>query len=92
MIFHGFISILHEIQKSLLAQALIERNRRQSASVVALDSYRFTHFPIARKARSDNLQYAVEKSNQICRLWLRMQGTSEVQKFCDESAEPVDLG
>src|SRR5271170_6753581 len=85
-VLHGFVSVLHEIKKGLLAQAFVERNERQSTGIVAFDAHRFP-----RKTRSDNLQDTIKQGGQVRGIRLRMKRTSEVQKLGNQSTQPIDL-
>src|SRR5580700_7204105 len=92
LILHSLVSILHQIQEGLLAQTFIERNQRQPAGVVAFDAHCLTSNGFPRKTSSHNLQNAIEKRDQIRRMWFGMKRTSEIQKLGDQVAEPVNLG
>src|SRR6266404_8123082 len=95
-VLHGFIGVLHEIEEGLFAQAFVERNEWKSVGVVALQEHGFARLLCARrllasKAIRDNLQDAIEQSNQIRGMRFGVQRTSEIQKLGDERTEAVDL-
>src|SRR5208282_2096246 len=89
---HRLVGILHQIEKGLLAQTLVEGNERQSAGVVTQDAHRLSCFWFGSEARGNNLQNTIEQSGQVRGMGLRVKRTSEVEKLGDEGAEAVDFG